>query len=213
MLKTKINNSNNNPQDIHSLSLYHSRTTRINQNVTCWIARNIPSLEQMDCKINPQCKGGINCHVYDSLNCKGCCSGGDGSPLTNKKHAHFFKELVNGDKNYATENQQSAVGICACCKDPPCQPFPKSCQNFGGPVLLYEIPSPKFEGVSIHQQDFRPKPVPVKEMPPWHPILKDRWKAIDVPSFNKSTYQSDFTPQVVTQECRKPVYLAPKVKK
>ncbi|GBN33960.1 hypothetical protein AVEN_64415-1 [Araneus ventricosus] len=167
----------------------------------------------MDCKINSHCTDGINCYVYDSLNCKGCCDGGSSSPPRDRKHAHFYQDIRDGSENYAAENRQFPVGICACCKDPPCQPFPKSCQNFGRPILVYEIPTPKFEGTTTHQRDFGPKPVPVKEMPPWHPILKDRWKSLDVPSFNKSTYQSDFTPQVATQECRKPVYLAPRERK
>ncbi|GIY38282.1 uncharacterized protein CDAR_107181 [Caerostris darwini] len=171
---------------------------------------------------------GISCHVYGSLNCKGCCSGGQTGPFKDEKHVHFLddgrghdedkhenfyrddKQDVCGNDKLRLSYQYSTDGLCTCCKEASSQ---SRKQGFGRPILLYEIPKPKFDGISTHQSDFTPKPIPFRDLPPWHPILKDRWKLSDVPSLNKSVYQNDFSPQIALQGPRDPVYLAPKEKK
>lgn len=36
-----------------------------------------------------------------------------------------------------------------------------------------------------------------REMPPWHPIVKNRWRSLQVPSLNKTTYQHAYTPPII----------------
>ncbi|XP_035207834.1 uncharacterized protein LOC118182557 isoform X2 [Stegodyphus dumicola] len=97
-------------------------------------------------------------------------------------------------------------GLCSCCQKASLQSQP---QNVGRPVLIYELPEPKFDDTTTNKRDFQWHDMPKREIPPWHPLIKDRWFLLDVPSINKSIYQSDFTPQVAVKEQRKPVYLAP----
>ncbi|GFR12365.1 uncharacterized protein TNCT_580821 [Trichonephila clavata] len=154
---------------------------------------------------------GSNCVAYDSLNCKGCCSGGRASSEKIKKHVRFADEVdkCEDTQQFSPQYQKRNVGLCACCKDASIE---NESQGVGRPILIYGIESPKFDSKSVHQTDFGPKTVPFKEMPPWHPILKDRWKMPDVPSLKKSTYQTDYTPPIGILKDRKPVYLAPKKK-
>ncbi|GFS40042.1 uncharacterized protein TNIN_371851 [Trichonephila inaurata madagascariensis] len=152
-----------------------------------------------------------NCRTYDSLNCKGCCSGGRESSERVKKHVRFADEVnrCEGTQQLSSQYVKRDVGLCSCCKDASIE---NESHGVGRPILIYGIESPKFDSKSVHQTDFGPKTVPFKEMPPWHPILKDRWKMPDVPSFKKSTYQTDYTPPIGVLRDRKPVYLAPKKK-
>ncbi|GFX72635.1 uncharacterized protein TNCV_4062311 [Trichonephila clavipes] len=152
-----------------------------------------------------------NCRMYDSLNCKGCCGGGKESSEMVKKHVRFADEVnrCGSTQQFSSQYQKRDVGLCSCCKDASIE---NESHGVGKPILMYGIESPKFDSKSVHQTDFGPKTVPFKEMPPWHPILKDRWKMPDVPSFKKSTYQTDYTPPIGNLKDRKPVYLAPKKK-
>ncbi|GIY57735.1 uncharacterized protein CEXT_299851 [Caerostris extrusa] len=123
---------------------------------------------------------GVSCHVYGSLNCKGCCSGGQTGPLKDEKHVHFLddgrghdedehdnfyrddKQDVCGNDKLRLSYQYSTDGLCTCCKEASSQ---SRSQGFGRPILLYEIPKPKFDGISIHQSDFTPKPLPFRDLP------------------------------------------------
>ncbi|XP_071034058.1 uncharacterized protein [Parasteatoda tepidariorum] len=120
--------------------------------------------------------------------CKGCCV------TTDRITADEREE----EREYPPEKDR----VCLCC----CQEEVKKVDA----VLFYSLPEPKFEGQSVHKRDFTWKPIPKKELPPWHPLLSDRWKSLQVPSIKKSTYQNDFyPPPPCVSKTKEPEYSVP----
>ncbi|GFS49385.1 uncharacterized protein NPIL_411151 [Nephila pilipes] len=61
-------------------------------------------------------------------------------------------------------------------------------------IIYYEIPKPKFRGISVTERDYKVHTIQKREIPAWHPKRSQPWRRLTIPCENMTTYKKDFQP-------------------
>lgn len=150
------------------------------------------------------------CDLSDPTDLKRCeceCGAAVVKTLLPKKVRFVDEKPTVEDRYRVFKSMNSDVKkLCRCCQEVASK-GKNDC--VGRKVLVYEIPTPKFEGKSESRDAYQLRTIPRQpQYPPWHPYINEPWTHHKTPSLSESTYKGEFKPPKMIKKSN-PVYLAP----